>query len=251
VTTTGFEFERQPSDTLLIDYGLKAALNQGTASFSFAPGLGATIEVAGRTFGLAVRAEVSVQATRWSLAQAVKFRYTLLGRAESLEVRVPNAIRSLDDLLAAFHDSFKRLVLGKLIAELKNVTEAAVTWVRETVGLATRETIKFFKAVGATGRGRGDQHAGAPEALAGVVLRVLEVGVDRGIRVLRDVFRAPAREALQFAGGFPDMTRDAAEKALKGAGYAANEVEDAFETAGSWIRDVAEDGVDWVKDLFD
>jgi hypothetical protein len=148
VSTTGFEFS-VAQDTLMIDYGLKAAFNQGTASFSFAPGLGATIEVAGRTFGLAVRAEVSVQATRWSFTQTVKFRYTLLGRSESLEVRVPGVIRSLDDLLAAFHDSFKRLVLGKLIAELKNVTEAAVKWVRETVGLATRETIKFFKAVGA------------------------------------------------------------------------------------------------------
>jgi len=250
VTTTGFEFS-VAQDTLMIDYGLKAALRDGTASFSFAPGLGATIEVAGRTFGLAVRAEVSVQASRSSFTQAVKFRYTLLGRSESLEVRVPSVIRSLDDLLAAFHDSFKRLVLGKLIEELKNVTEAAVTWVRETVGLATRETIKFFKAVGATVEDVATSMLAHLKLPPSVVLRVLEVGVDRGIRVLRDVFKAPVREALQFAGSFPDMTRDVAEKALKGAGYAANEVEDAFSTAGGWIRDVAEDGVDWVKDLLD
>jgi hypothetical protein len=250
ISTTGFEFDVS-SDTLLMDYGLKAAFNQGTASFSFAPGLGATIVVAGRTFGLAVRAEVAVQATRWSLAQTVKFRYTLLGRAESLEVRVPNAIRSLDDLLAAFHDNFKRLLLGKLIAELKNVTEAAVKWVRETVGLATRETIKFFKAVGARVEDVATSMLAHLKLSPAAVLHVLEVGVDKGIQVLRDVFRAPAQEALKFAGGFPNMTKDAAEKALKGAGYAANEVEDAFETAGSWIRNVAEDGVDWVKDLFD
>jgi len=198
-----------------------------------------------------VRAEVSVQASRSSFTQAVKFRYTLLGRSESLEVRVPSVIRSLDDLLAAFHDSFKRLVLGKLIEELKNVTGAAVTWVRETVGLATRETIKFFKAVGATVEDVATSMLAHLKLPPSVVLRVLEVGVDRGIRVLRDVFKAPVREALQFAGSFPDMTRDVAEKALKGAGYAANEVEDAFSTAGGWIRDVAEDGVDWVKDLLD
>ena len=248
VSTSGFEFS-VVQDSLIVDYGLKAAFKEGTASFSFAPGLGATIEVAGRTFGLAVRAEVAVEATRWGLSQTVKFRYTLLGRSESFEAHVPNAIRSLDDLLAAFHDGFKRLVLGKLIAELKNVGEAAVKWVRENVGLAARETIKFFKAVGARVEDVATSMLAHLKISPMAVLHVFEVGVDQGIRVLRDVFKAPAADALRFAGSLPDMTKDIATRALKGAGYAAKEIDDAFATAGDWLKNVAEDGIDWLKDL--
>jgi hypothetical protein len=192
VSTGGFEFS-VVQDSLIIDYGLRAAFKNGTASFGFAPGLGATIEVAGRTFGLAVRAEVSVEATRWSFSQTVKFRYTLLGRSESLEVHVPGVIRSLEDLLSAFHDSFKRLVLGKLIAELKQVGEAAVKWVRENVGLAAREAIKFFKAVGARVEDVATSMLAHLKISPMAVLHVLEVGVEQGVRVLRDVFKAPRR----------------------------------------------------------
>jgi hypothetical protein len=250
VSTGGFEFS-VVQDSLIIDYGLRAAFKNGTASFGFAPGLGATIEVAGRTFGLAVRAEVSVEATRWSFSQTVKFRYTLLGRSESLEVHVPGVIRSLEDLLSAFHDSFKRLVLGKLIAELKQVGEAAVKWVRENVGLAAREAIKFFKAVGARVEDVATSMLAHLKISPMAVLHVLEVGVEQGVRVLRDVFKAPAEDALRFAGTVPGVTKEIATKALKGAGYAAEEIDDAFDAAGDWIKNVAEDGVEFFKDLFD
>jgi hypothetical protein len=239
------------ADSLGLDYDLRVALKRGLAAISFAPGLGVTIEVANRSFGLAVRAQVGIEVSAGSFKQAAKFRYVLFDRDETIgPVTISTPLRSIADLAAVFMAKCKGLVVDRLLAEIKAVTEAAIRWVSHNVSRALHEIGRFFKDAGAStadiARGMV-RHLQAAPAWA---LRSLGVGLNEGVKLLRDVFGESAKDALRFAGGVPDITEQLARGALRGAGYAVKEVDDAFDTAGDWISDRFEDVGDGLEDFF-
>ena len=212
-------------------------MEKGLFSLAYSPTLEAAVSISGYRASVSVSCAVKVAVSSTSFSQSVAFAFSAMGdnyTAGPFQVTVP--FSDISDLAEHFYKSAADLITNKIVGELVQATTEAFNWVRSQVTQIVDDAGRFFRSIGAdSGR------------VANGLKNVYNATAADFARVMSGTFSWTVNETGTFLKDAYGLGADTISDALRGAGYAKEEVSNLFKSWGGSFSKYAEDVIDYIN----